>query len=253
MLATLAGGTTLLFMVAGFCVGLRLIWMGRRTRGLPEITLGVGLFLIVGVGLPMQITALAMAARAGGPTTWADALTSASVIAMNAGWAGVWIFTWRVFRPDSKLARAGVHLAFAALFALSAAAVHAGFEGMVGRSAASQGRTLATVLLAEVLYVWTMIEAFGYWRRMKKRVALGLADPVVANRFLLWGLLGLFSFVSLIAPLGFTLAGMNYQDSDAGRLVTAISGLGCAVALWLAFMPPRAYVDRVRAHAPAAA
>ena len=46
-------------------------------------------------------------------------------------------------------------------------------------------------LLAQALYLWTSVESLTWWRRMHRRVALGLADPVVANRFFLWGVLGL--------------------------------------------------------------
>ena len=36
--------------------------------------------------------------------------------------------------------------------------------------------------------LWGSLEALSYWRRMQKRTAIGLADPAVTNRFLLWGI-----------------------------------------------------------------
>jgi hypothetical protein len=36
--------------------------------------------------------------------------------------------------------------------------------------------------------VWMAVEAFRYRGLLRRRVALGLAEPLVANRFLLWGL-----------------------------------------------------------------
>lgn len=245
MLSALAGATTLLFIFAGFCVGLRLLWMGRQTKGVAELSLGAGLFLIVGVGLPMQMAGRAIA-DAGGDLLVARWVVSFSTIAMNLGWAAVWLFTWRVFRPESKPTRAIVFLAFGALGVLCGLAIVAGVTGRGVEAHEALGRTLATVALAQALYVWTSIESFTWWRRVRKRVAVGLADPVVANRFLLWGIVGGLSFLSLLSPLVFTAAGMDYQESDAGRLLTAVSGLGTSVALWLAFMPPEAYLQRLR-------
>lgn len=246
MLDLLAASTTLLFVLAGFCVGLRLLWMARSTGGLPETSLGLGLFLIVGLGLPLQLAGLAIEAG-GGSGGAPHGLAAASAVLMNAGWAAVWVFTWKVFRPGSALARTGVYASFAVLLVLSGLAVGAAASGDGASIGHHPARTLATVLLAQVLYVWTAAESLAYWRRMRKRVALGLADPVVANRFLLWAWVALLSFASLLAPLVLTLMGASYQTSAVGRLVTAVSGIGCAVALSLAFLPPDAYLRRLRA------
>ena len=39
----LAGVSTLLLICVGWGIGLRLLWIARRTRGLPELTLGTGI------------------------------------------------------------------------------------------------------------------------------------------------------------------------------------------------------------------
>ena len=49
------------------------------------------------------------------------------------------------------------------------------------------------VAVLGLYYVWTAFEGFRYYGMMKKRMALGLADAVVTNRFLLWALCGLVS------------------------------------------------------------
>ncbi len=250
MLDALAGATTLLFIIAGFCVGLRLLWMGRASKGVAELSLGAGLFLIVGLGLPMQLLGIAVGeGQLGSDPALALWLLPISTVLMNMGWAAIFVFTWRVFRPDSMTTRAIVFVAFGVLLLLCGMAISASVKGVGVRAEEAIGRTLATVLLAQALYLWTTVESLTWWRRMGRRVALGLADPVVANRFLLWGLVGALSFVSLLAPLVFTSAGMDYNESAGGRLLTAVSGLGCAVCLWLAFMPPEAYLRRLRAGA----
>ncbi len=35
--------------------------------------------------------------------------------------------------------------------------------------------------------LWTMVESYRFYGLMRRRRALGLADPLVTNRFFLWG------------------------------------------------------------------
>ena len=52
---------------------------------------------------------------------------------------------------------------------------------------------------------WGSAEAFGWWLRMHRRVAIGLGDAVVANRLLLWsigaGAAGLGSAIGAVVGL----------------------------------------------------
>ncbi|MBW2713073.1 MAG: hypothetical protein JRC77_04915, partial [Deltaproteobacteria bacterium] len=88
---------------------------------------------------------------------------------------------------------------------------------------------------------WATIEAFIYYRQLRKRLRLGLADPVIVNRIFLWGCGA--SFATLIVSGGFVLA---YVDSthplaQAQGFNIGFSGLMAATAYFLAFFPPKAY------------
>jgi len=77
-------------------------------------------------------------------------------------------------------------------------------------------------------------------------VALGLADPVVANRMLLWGSMGAIALGCVAID-----AVLLYTAGEIGRtviipLVTAIAGLLVSACMILAFWPPPAYLARVR-------
>jgi hypothetical protein len=77
---------------------------------------------------------------------------------------------------------------------------------------------------------------------MRRRVRLGLGDPVVANRFLLWGIgagaAGLGSFIGVAGQLATGAAG---TQSSWSMLSSSCHGLIAAIALWLAFVPPGFY------------
>jgi hypothetical protein len=241
---------TLVFIAVGFAVGVRLLALWRRTGGLAELTLGLGLFLIVGIGYPVILVGLTAAQSSLG--TEARALMIVASALMNVGWMGVWIFTWRVFRPDSGVARLAAFAAMAGLVAACAVRAHdvATAPDLDTLQQVGVG-TLGTPLLAVASYLWTAAEAFRYAALLRRRAAIGLGDPVVANRFLLWGLVGVFSTLSLLPSLIRQLEGHAGLEPTS-QLIAAIAGLGCSFSLYLAFLPPKAYVARLRGENAAA-
>jgi hypothetical protein len=52
---------------------------------------------------------------------------------------------------------------------------------------ASPVRRMIMSLCFATTYVWMAVEALHYHGRMRRRMALGLADATVTDRFLLWG------------------------------------------------------------------
>lgn len=246
VLDALAGIATLAFIASGFAVGLRLLALARRTRGVPETTLGLGLFLIVGVGFPVALAGRAIVEPA--PEA-ARLLLSLAPLLLNAGWIGVWVFTWRVFRAGSRAARTATGLAIVALIALAGASATRNFFVPADRIAGPSIPGTATQLLALGVYVWTTVEALRQHAMQRRRLVLGLGDPVVANRFLLWALVGIFSFASLVGTTVANILGVDANGVPALRLALSAAGLACAATLYLAFRPPAAYVAWVRTSA----
>jgi hypothetical protein len=142
-----------------------------------------------------------------------------------------------VFRPG----RAGAAVAALGALLLALSWIGHGVDpGWPG--AESRGPWYYTGLATRAAaFVWGAAEAFAYWTRLRRRLALGLADAVVTNRMLLWGA------SSLVIALGFgvfaaaTLAGSGV---NALPVVLAISacGLGAAATMTLAFFPPARYL-----------
>lgn len=228
----------------------RMTSLALRTRQLPEACIAgfafgtaVGTFLLtIGRG----IGAL--------PEGWDVPVHAAGALLISIAAALLGLFTWRVFRPDAPWARRG----FVALGALVLASLVASlttpedFRSHVRtpRSAAS----LVWLLARGVFFVWACREALHYWNAMRRRLALGLADPVVVNRFLLFGvwtagMVGLW-LNAVAARLLFHLTGGNASEPTL-YLTGSVCGLVQIVSIWLAFFPPRAYLRRVaRSAAP---
>jgi hypothetical protein len=79
---------------------------------------------------------------------------------------------------------------------------------------------------------------------MQRRARIGLVEPAVVNRVLLWGIGSLAAFAMSGYGL-LTRVALGPVQSDGMRLVSSALGMIAAVAIWLAFFPPAAYRRRV--------
>ena len=112
---------------------------------------------------------------------------------------------------------------------------------------------IAWSLLRSSALLWAFCECTLYYRRMKRQLAIGLGDPVVANRFLLWACWTAGTAMLPLSGLGLRLlarAGLvedytTTRTADLGAIVYATvigtSLLVAAVSLWLSFTPPAGY------------
>jgi hypothetical protein len=103
-------------------------------------------------------------------------------------------------------------------------------------------------------HAWIGFEAFLYQRMMQRRVRLGLADPVVADRMWLWSLSGAATtLIWLAAGVARTVGGAAGLQHPLTLEVIAAMGMVASVANWLVFMPPESYLRRVERRAAQAA
>jgi hypothetical protein len=104
----------------------------------------------------------------------------------------------------------------------------------------------ASVVLWTAGWFWASGESLHYYGMLRRRLRLGLADPVVANRFLLWGVgagVGGCISASLIAT---TAAGTDVHNDPLPQLLLSISGIVGPITRYLGFMPPARYLDFIR-------
>lgn len=226
------------FFLVSLAVGLRLVFQWHRTRQLPELLIGVGVLGIGPVGYALTVVAQLLDASV--PLA-AACFYGFAQLAVNLGAFAKLLFNGRVYYPGSRTARLAIGVGGVALLVAWIDVARGGFE------IAAPG--LRHVPLVAAL-LWGSFEALRYHGRMRRRARIGLGDPVVENRFLLWGLgagaAGLGSLVSMVAGMG---GGAEVLLDPALLGVLSIHGLVAAVCMWLAFLPPRAYTDWVAARA----
>lgn len=246
---------TLIFVLGSFWVGGRLLWLHRQTGELPELLCGAGMLGTAAIGYPLVLAAFVMRQAAGSadlPSAIAPGI--AGWILHDVGVALTIAFTWRVFRPGE---------AWAARLALGAMSVLAvGLGGLVATGYMATGDARGPFFWAHFAVVWTYpvwgaIESLRYAGLMRRRVALGLADPMTADRFRTWGyaLVGTIAATLCASPLLF-VSPVEVAASGLLRLTTNVTSVIGVVAIafyWLAFVPPAWYRERVMERARAAA
>jgi hypothetical protein len=254
VLAVLLGFSQCVYVVIVLMLGIRLALLARRTRKVPEALLCVHFLLCCSLGYLLLGIGIPAAYQPGFLPTWAIApLIAVGHLASSVGvWTGA-TFNWLVFRRDAAWARGLVWLS---AITLLAAWVGAGLSGGFSRG------TLTGVWIW-LLYgtytataAWVMVEPLRHHAVMRKRLRIGLADPLVANRFLLWGTGSVCRFVMLVMGAIPTLLFHHIPPEIWPTVVSitlisvAIAGLGVSVSYWLVFFPSRAYVRHItRRHA----
>jgi hypothetical protein len=245
-MAALAGVAIGILVIASFAVAIRLLALYRRSGQLPELLLGTMLLLCVGLGYPLQIATTRVDEAAIRP------LMIVSTIAIGLGFSCLYAFTWRVFRRESPIAAAAAIAGIACL--VSTALWEAGralLGGEMRRASDVSGASLVHASGVIAAYLWTAWESLRYHGIMKRRLKLGMADPVVCNRLLLWGLMGLAVAFGVSINLAAGLAGISIVESAGVLLASSCTGMAQTVLLVLAFAPPRGYTAWVRGAAPA--
>ena len=242
-LAALGGGA---FVLASLVVGVRLLLLAVRTGELPEFAMGLALLLMGGVGYPVQAIAR------GAPDLGVLPRVVLAALAMSCmvlGTGGIAIFNWKVFRAGRPWAARFVAALGACL--VGCFMWQAATPGFLA-AAANQGAGLHGLeVLAGVSLAWAAIESVSYAAKLRKRLVLGLVDPLLADRVRLWSVAivaaQILNAASLVAAsLGVDIATWRY----GGALIGPI-GVVAALSMWLAFLPPARYRRFVLARARA--
>jgi hypothetical protein len=107
--------------------------------------------------------------------------------------------------------------------------------------------TVFLMVVAIGTFGWSASEALAYHARLRRRLALGLVDPVVVNRLLLWGIASTTSTLGCLVNGYFTLVSpLSVMDPVALVFCGACGAIG-AVVMILTFVPPAGYLRFVEA------
>jgi hypothetical protein len=234
------------YLTAAFVLSGHLLNRARRSRDLAPLLLGLQLVFAMGLGYLLcgAGTALAMLAQSPSPRLVGALLRSGNA-ATIVGLTAALVFQWRVFWPAARWP-----------LLLGGGFVAAMLVGWLGSDATGAFETglyrngwfllLNAAMLA--VNLWVGIEPLVYHAKLARRVRLGLVEPLVVDRFLLWGLGSLArAALVLMGPASDWV--MQRLDGEArltfsaaGLALASLLGLATSLAYWLTFNPTPAYV-----------
>jgi hypothetical protein len=221
------------FVLFSVVLGARLFRIARRGGGPPVYALAIAFTMSGGLGAALQaVRPLDLGSDAFQAAAWV-----AVRLSMDLGIACQVFFTARVFHPRSRGATLGIAAFVGALILVLAcyAAV-----GAIGTPLYRGLWFWIEAALHTLGLGFGALESLRYYVRTRKRVRLGLADPVVTNRFLLWGVAVLGAMGAVAVPVGFEALGLENQPGLIAG-VSAAFALVSTVAYGLTFFPPSAY------------
>jgi hypothetical protein len=241
------------FAVVLTSVGVKLVRLWHHTRALPELVLGAGIVLLSLVAMPL--TALGRLPGAPG-TALGQASFAMGMALLGLSLALLFVFTWLVFRRESVWARAAVAASAVAALGCAMGAIHANLQGSTVAEILPHARRFnaGLVVLVALHFAWGGVESLLYRRVLLKRLALGLADPVVVNRFLLWAVGAAVMVVLCTALLVCIARGLAIAREPVPLAIIAAAGTVMSATWYLTFFAPAWYRAVLgRAAAPAAA
>jgi hypothetical protein len=232
------------FFLVSLAIGLRLLALSSRTGRLPERLIGIGILGIGPAGMGCMLVSAAL--RSAAPPL-SQGVAALALVAIAAGSVAACVFNWKVFRPDSAAARAWV-FATALLYGL-AFGLELGTTGFADPLRPGLGGR-AVSALCTVNLLWGAWESLLYYALMRRRLRIGLADPLVANRFLVWGLgIGSAGVGSLLSVGIQQATGLSMSELPGLTLSNSLFGLASAVLMWLAFVPPASWKRYIQSQA----
>jgi hypothetical protein len=231
------------YCLTALVVGARLVSLARRTRGLPELMIGSSLLSGAMIGYPATVASQFLATESSG-LAWPVAATGS--VGLMVATICILVAWWKIYHAATRWGP-WVVSAWAVLIA-AVLVLELGRSGAELGPGANPWEPYRMIVQGGVFFA-TAWSGFRYHAGIRRRVRIGLADPVVANRIWLWNVAASVVTVQcayiLVVPLLSPLF-------DALRWMPAfygILGLILGLCITLAFYPTQAYLRRVRTRA----
>ena len=173
----------------------------------------------------------------------------ASELVTQLGVVLLYGFTQQVFRPGVAWAKALIagrrRVPAGGARGRGLRALGGSRRSLLGRGDAHVAAPVLTPAYAGC-FVWTAIESLHHYGMARRRQALGLADPVVASRFLLWGFYGLAATGIMAANALGVLLGHNISTSLVVLVPSGVLGFAASISIYFVFLPPAWYLGWLR-------
>ena len=223
-------------------VAVRLLRLGQRTGEFPEKLLGVT-FLFIGTSAVLYVLPnLSLFESLWTPLNFAGRVCVIPYAVIFT------LFTWRVFRPAERW---GGWLVWGTAILLVIGVGGSAVGGDWGGFSISNGWFWLEWVGYTLPFGWAGSEAFVQYRQARRRVRLGLCDPLVCNRYLLWALFGALQVsLSLVLLPQYSEYETTNQFTAAWDALYGAIEIVSLVMIGLVFFPPAFYQRWINGNAP---
>jgi hypothetical protein len=238
-------GSILLCAAVGALVGLKLLGIAAHTRKLPELAIGTGLLAYSTLSQPVLLAQQALGEETS--VGLGMGLVVLRVVATYVTLVGLSLFTWQVFGAESRWRQALAAAMVVAGLISGGMTIWAAWLNLTANLPMPLYGRLGMLPHFTLSFGWVSLESLRYYALMRKRRALGLADPVVTNRFLVWGAgEGVASLVVFTLFAAMLRSGEILASDPLVSWCVTLAALVNALVWWLTFTPPRAYLRWIR-------
>jgi hypothetical protein len=223
------------FLLASGSTGGRLLWRGIRGGGVHERLLGITYFL----GGPLGYVPLILVVSGATPDAWTPALRGFGHLNLELSALALYAFNRLVFRPSSQAWGWATRVLSVGLVAGWLGLVFV--DGLHGRLLGGSIAYWIDFSLRAGAYVWAAAESLHHHVLARRRLQLGLADPVVADRFLLWGI-AMSAVSAMFVNAGIAALSSSGAPPAVWYLLDGCLAVIASSAMWVTFFPPHAYL-----------
>lgn len=228
----------LLFLIASAVAGVRLLWRGRGAGRIHERLLGVTCFF----GGPLGYVPLILVVSGATPDTWTRTLRSFGHANLELSAIALYAFTCRVFRPQARAASLAAGTASLALVVTWLGLVFV--DRLEHRVLSGSIWYWCDFVLRGAAYAWAAIESLRHHAAARRRLALGLVEPIVVDRFRLWGI-AMTAISAMFVNAAIMATVFDGSPTPLWYLVDGACAVIAAGAIWVTFFPPRRYLARL--------
>lgn len=240
----------LMFGLVGTAVAIKLLMLARKTRELPEFAISTSILLMSVIGIP-----LCAAGRMPGNfgTSHGDMLFALGLFFAALGIEMTYVFCWSVFRRNSAWGRWVLVVSGGALLTIWCLIVTRGLGATELEAAQALIRPYAVALISMLVLAsaWSTAEAFRYWGMQRRRLRIGLAEPVVVDRFLWWAISNIATGSLGLTMIAGLLMGKLIMRDPVSLVVLGVVGTVLTITWGLSFFPPKVYLRWVEGRASA--
>ena len=223
------------YCLVSLVVGVRLLLLSRRTGERPERLIGLAFISGGAVGYTLSVVSIQL--QESDPEL-SRTLYYLGMPMIAFGAACLYRFWQQVYHPSDRMAAWTCYAGIAAMFGALAAQWA---TSSVGDPAGENPWYRVQLFVHSGAYAMNVWANARFYAALRRRIPIGLADPIVANRVMLWAAASGIVVAQYLYSIALILSAAPGERISANPAIISVLGLAASALIVLAFFPPASY------------